>query len=125
MSFQCPQCGGNKSLQVAKSIELPADARSDEISLQLLRCRECRYESLAIYEASSRGALASESIDHYGYRAERSVIRSISVLIDRCPNPKDAKCDCASHRELTVRDRFGRWIRPGFNEQSNPYPIRL
>jgi len=39
MGFQCPQCSHLKSLRITSSIELALDARSDEISLQVLHCK--------------------------------------------------------------------------------------
>jgi len=125
MSFQCPQCANLKSLRIIKSIELAPDARSDEISLQVLRCQDCGYEGLGVYEESSRGALGSESVDHYGFQADKKTIHEIQSEINRCPKPKDARCNCRSHQKLNRRDQSGRWIRPGFIPGQKIYPIKL
>ena len=125
MSFQCPQCANLKTLRIINSIELAPDARSDEISLQVLRCRDCDYEGLAVYEESSRGAFGSESVDHYGYHADKKTIREIQSEINRCTKPRDARCNCRSHQKLNKRDVSGRWLRPGFEPGQETYSIKL
>jgi len=125
MSFQCPQCSNRKSLKIIISIELEPDARSDEISLQVLGCRDCGYEGLGVYEESSRGALGSESVDHYGFDADQKVIRSVESMIKRCSKPREARCKCRSHQKLNKRDQSGRWIRPGFEPGQMTYPIKF
>ena len=111
MGFQCPECN-NKTLEIIKGIELPPDARSDEITLQVIRCGGCNLEGIAIYEESRRGALDSETIDHYGYTLDGKELKSIISLIKRCPEPSNSRCACDSHQELSRKDAFGRWIRP-------------
>ncbi|MFN2214799.1 MAG: hypothetical protein ACK2UE_17145 [Anaerolineales bacterium] len=123
MSFQCPQCS-QSSLKIVKSIELAPDSRSDEISLQVVRCQDCKYEGLAVYEESSRGALDAESIDHYGYSVNREMLREIKSLISRCPQPRNARCDCSSHQKLNLHDKSGRWIKPGLEVCETTYPIQ-
>lgn len=125
MSFLCPECSNKKSLQIIRSIELAPDARSDEITLQVVRCRDCDYEGLAVYEESTRGALDSETVDHYGYYVDRKNLRSIHSTIKRCPKPKDAWCKCNSHEKLNQRDPSGRWVRPGYSPNQKIYPIIL
>ena len=125
MSFQCPQCSHLKSLRFTSRIELAPDARSDEISLQVLRCRDCDYEGLAVYEESSRGVPDSESVDHYGYHAKREIIRAVRALIKSCPARKNARCTCISHQKLNQRDQTGRWIRPGIEAGQQTYPILM
>jgi hypothetical protein len=124
MSFQCPQCANRNSLKIVKSIELAPDSRSDEISLQVVRCQDCKYEGLAVYEESSRGALDAESVDHYGYSVDREMLRSIKSLINNCPEPRDARCVCSSHQKLNQRDKSGRWVKPGYETGETTYPIK-
>ena len=125
MSFLCPECSNKKSLQITSSIELSSDMRSDEIALQVVKCRDCGYEGLAVYEESSRGALDSESVDHYGYYIDQKVLRSTRSLMKRCPKPKDARCTCKSHQKLNQQDPSGRWIRPGYDPNQKTYRIIL
>jgi len=125
MSFLCPECSNKKSLQIIRSIELASDTRSDEITLQVVRCRDCDYEGLAVYEESTRGALDSETFDHYGYDVDRESLRSIHATIKRCPKPKDRWCKCKSHEKLNQRDPIGRWVRPGYAPNQKIYPIIL
>jgi hypothetical protein len=124
MNFQCPQCTSRKSLKIVKSIELAPDSRSDEICLQVVRCQDCKYEGLAVYEESSRGALDAESVDHYGYSVDRELLCSIKSLINHCPKPGDARCDCSSHQRLNQRDKSGRWIKPGFEAGETTFPVQ-
>ena len=125
MAFQCPNCGGKKTLRIINSIELAADMRSDEISLQVLHCKNCKFEALGVYEESTRGALISESVDHYGYKCEPEQMRFVKSLIKRCPAPKNARCSCKSHQELNQRDSSGRWIKPGIETGQQIFPIKL
>lgn len=124
MSFQCPSCTNKKSLKIIESIELPPDSRSDEISLQVVRCITCNYLGLAVYEESSRGALGSESVDHYGYLADQKISKTVQSMIMRCPKPRNAKCECATHQELNNRDKSSRWLRPGLEPGQQTYPMK-
>jgi hypothetical protein len=96
-------------LVITKSLELPADSRSDEITLQLVRCRKCRFEGAAVYEESRRGSLAGEAVDHRGYRMKMSDLQELKTLLARCPHPRRASCGCATHRLLSTTDKSGRW----------------
>jgi C4-type Zn-finger protein len=64
--FICPACK-YKTLEIISSIELPPDIRSDEITLQILKCKNCEFKSLGLYEESRRGALGYESVNHRGF----------------------------------------------------------
>jgi hypothetical protein len=125
MSFNCPNCQGRKTLLIANRIELAPDARSDEISLQVLRCMNCGYEGLGVYEESFRGVLDSESVDHYGYDVNPDVVRNVDSLIKKCSKPKDSRCKCNSHQILNKRDQNGRWIRPGFERGQETFRIMM
>jgi hypothetical protein len=107
--FRCPECSIANSLYISASIELPPDSRSDEITLQIVTCRACRFEGLAVYEESRRGALDSESVDHRGYHASQGDVRELKRLIGDCPKPHDARCSCPTHRRLGRRNAAGRW----------------
>ena len=109
MPFQCPECSFPSSLRITSRIELPPDSRSDEISLQVIQCRNCGFAGLAIYEESRRGALDSEIIHHIGYHVHPEDLKTIKGMIHRCPNPKDPRCTCASHLELRKKNAYGRW----------------
>jgi predicted RNA-binding Zn-ribbon protein involved in translation (DUF1610 family) len=125
MSFRCPICGGEKTLLITAKIELPADTRSDEISLQTIDCQKCGFEGLAVYEESRRGALGSESIDHYGFTLSGDEKSALKRLIRQCPQPTNPNCECDSHRYLNRRDGTGRWIRPGKGEQDGTFPMKI
>lgn len=124
MGFQCPECN-KKTLAIIERIELPSDARSDEITLQVIRCGGCNFEGIAVYEESRRGALDSESIDHYGYTLDRHELKSIKALIKRCPEPANPWCACDSHQELSRKDTFGRWIRPSSGDELHTFAMKL
>jgi hypothetical protein len=125
MSFKCPRCSTNKTLRITQSIELAADARSDEIGLQIVYCSSCKFEALAVYEESRRGSLSFDAVDHYCYPAALNTIQATRALIHRCPDPKNAMCQCASHVELNQRDSSGRWITPGFETGMERCPLEL
>jgi hypothetical protein len=109
MGFLCPACHTTGSLQITKRLELPPDSRSDEITLQIVRCQLCEFMGIAIYEESRRGALEDESIDHRGYYVSASDLQRLKKLLRECPKPGNSSCTCAAHRQLGGRDKSGRW----------------
>ena len=108
MGFACPQCSEN-SLAIGRSIELPADSRSDEIALQMVKCESCGFRGLAVYQESRRGALDSESWEHVGYQINGQDLKIIVDLINTCHQPRDAGCHCLAHRSLRGQNDQGRW----------------
>ena len=108
MGFVCPQCRAGL-MKIILSIELPPDSRSDEISVQILKCLKCGFAGLGIYEESNRGRLDSESVHHRGYYVDGSTLTSIEKLIGQCPNPKKSVCRCKIHRSLGSVNKLGRW----------------
>jgi len=112
-------------LKIVDRIEMPPDARSDEITLQVIRCGVCNFEGIAVYEESRRGALDSETIDHYGYTLDGQELNSLKALIKRCPEPANQRCVCDSHQNLKERNRFGRWVKPGFTSEQKTFIIKL
>ncbi|MCJ7739686.1 MAG: hypothetical protein MUQ10_20635 [Anaerolineae bacterium] len=108
MSFRCPECSA-QSLAITRSFELPADSRSDEITLQIVKCSSCGFAGIAVYEESRRGALDSESFSHTSYRVIAADLRRLKHMIGRCPRPRDSRCGCAAHQSLGRRDASGRW----------------
>ena len=108
MPFLCPECG-SMSLSIVQSIELPYDARSDEITLQVVECSGCRFSGIAVYEESRRGGLDSESVDHQGYRVSAEVLGTLKRTISRCPRPREPRCGCRTHATLGRRNELSRW----------------
>jgi hypothetical protein len=108
MGFPCPDCAG--ALEIGSSIELGADARSDEIALQLIRCTACAFRGIAVYQESRRGALDEECSEHIGYRLAPPVLERLEGLLAACPRPRDAECSCAAHTGLRQLDPAGCWI---------------
>jgi hypothetical protein len=124
MAFACPECMAHRSLRITARIELPPDSRSDEITLQIIKCARCGFAGAAVYEESRRGALDSESFDHRGYcvgQAELSVLRQ---TIRQCRQPGNRRCDCAAHHALGQRDIGGRWIAPEALRWENSFAMR-
>jgi hypothetical protein len=108
MAMICPDCL-RRSLRVTQSIELPYDTRSDEITLQVIACAWCDFEGIAVYEESRRGGFDSESVDHRGYYVSADALTVIKRQIEHCPDPRNQRCRCASHRVLGRKDELGRW----------------
>ena len=110
MPFLCPNCSSHqRSLKIKARIELPPDSRSDEITLQIVECSQCRFTGIAVYEESRRGALDSESFTHVGYRVSAQDVRKLRRMIRQCPEPDNRRCGCPVHQELGSRDSSGRW----------------
>ena len=125
MGFQCPKCDAQKSLDIVSRLEIPPDARSDEISLQIVKCQLCKFEAVAIYAESHRGALDSDVYDHYGYTINQKELKELKALIRQCSEPKNRRCSCDSHRTLIHKDSYGRWIRPCFNKEQRTFQMVL
>lgn len=107
--FVCPECREVGSLNITSAIDIEYDSRSDEISLQIVECSACGFRGVAVYEESRRGALDSESVDHYGYKMDEVEIESLLALISHCPRPRDESCACQTHQTLSRRNETGRW----------------
>jgi hypothetical protein len=125
MPFQCPECTTSRSLAITTSIELPSDSRSDEITLQIVRCSRCRFEGITVYEESRRGRLDSESFDHYGLHVDLPDVKAVKKAIKQCPNPRSARCKCEAHRILGQKDSSGRWNGLGEMETHGRYRLLL
>jgi predicted RNA-binding Zn-ribbon protein involved in translation (DUF1610 family) len=108
MSFKCPKCLG-ASMKITSSIELPPDNRSDEITLQTLKCTKCGFTGLGIYEETRRDNLDKESIHHHGIYIDNLIYKSIKKSIRQCPKPKESDCHCKTHNTLNQVNKFGRW----------------
>jgi hypothetical protein len=109
MALVCPECT-SASLNITTRLELPPDIRSDEITLQIVRCLACGFSAAAVYQESRRGPLDSESVDHAGYRLPAGELGDLQRLMQSCPQPDNWRCDCKAHRRLGVRDGAGRWV---------------
>jgi len=123
--FQCPQCARLGSLFISARLEIPADAKWDEISLQIVRCRSCGFLGLAVYEESRRGALDSEIVHHIGYDADDEDLKSILRMIRKCPRPTDTKCNCSTHQTLGHKDEHGCWDGLGGIRLGSHFEMKL
>jgi len=108
MDFICPECRQNR-LKITNSIVLPADSRSDEITLQTVICSHCGLRAIAVYEESRRGRLEMESWDHTGYRVSRDDYDLVTAELSHCPTPSRSACQCQVHQRLGKKDASGRW----------------
>lgn len=104
--FRCPKCH-RKTLTIAHSIDLPADARSDEIAVQSIACAACGFSGAAVYEESRRGV--GESVSHTGYALSPAEFSALDGLLAACPAPSDTACGCVAHRSLNRRTEDGYW----------------
>lgn len=123
MGLQCPECGEAR-LMIEASVELPPDHRSDERTVQALRCAECDFTAIGRYEESRRGALDDESWSHIGYPAPPETVADLKRLANACPNPRKARCKCASHRRLSRAFDEDDSVLPGV-DWSHPFGIRI
>jgi hypothetical protein len=108
MSFVCPECG-TSSLEILRSLELPADDWWDEVTVQTVACSRCHFRGAAVYEESRRGALDSEAWNHRGFRPAPDALRTVEDGIRSCPAPRDPACECATHRAWAGRDVASGW----------------
>ena len=108
MSFICPQCDA-PTLEMIRSLELPGDSFSDEITLQQIACYRCGLRGTSVYQESRRGQLDSESWDHTGYRLDEGDYQRLDHLIQACPNPADKDCVCTAHIFFNLVGPTGQW----------------
>ncbi len=106
MMFRCPNCQ-QKTLAIIHSIDLPPDARSDEIAAQTVACDACGFVGAAVYEESRRGA--GESVSHTGYTLSAAEFSALNTLLASCPTPSNSGCDCVAHQRLNRRTGNGYW----------------
>jgi len=90
-------------------MELPADSRSDDISLQVVECLGCGFSALAVYQESRRGALDSEAWEHTCYRVHAQDLQRLLDAIKSCPEPNNPACTCSAHQQLGRQDALGAW----------------
>ena len=121
MPFTCPNCL-SQTLAITYALDLPPDSRSDEITVQIVECEQCQFRAAAVYEESRRGR--SEAVAHIGYRLTHRIWRSLRDTIRKCPEPRNARCRCPSHRALNWTDRRGRWEGLGV-EAEGTFPMVL
>lgn len=109
MPFTCPECSASQSLRITSKLELPADSRSDEITLQVVECSGRGFPGIAVYEESHRGALDDDSFEHTGYRVDAGDLEALRAAIRACPSPENPRCECSAHRKYGRRDATARW----------------
>lgn len=109
MPFYCPQCGGRGSLEISQGIELAPDARSDEITLQVVDCKDCGFSALAVYEETRRGSFESDGWQHQGFIVAEADLAAVRETIQSCPDPHNGRCRCPAHRSLGELDNQGCW----------------
>lgn len=90
-NFLCPECN-EKFLKITHSLSLGPDYRSDERLLQIIKCTECNFEGIAIFEESRRGSLDGESWSHTGYKSSDGILQKVLQTIETA----DTKIDLSS-----------------------------
>jgi len=123
MTFKCPECIQAHTLRIQSSIELPADNRSDEITLQTLLCTNCNFKGIAIYEESRRGALDAESYSDFGYQTDPKSYTQLKNFIKNCPQPSNKNCACETHKKLGSQNTSGRWTGLSLFTLNNQFSI--
>ena len=119
--FRCPTCD-TLGLELGLVLELPADGRSDEITVQALSCTHCDFLGVAIYEESRRGA--SESWHHDGLPLYELDHARLVRDLRRCPAPRDKRCTCEVHERMNQR-QHGNHLGFRLFQQAGPvFPLR-
>ena len=97
MGLLCPKCL-DYSLSIKDKLELPPDSRSDEITLQIIKCKKCSFEGVAVYEESRRGNLDDYSFSHIGYVLSGRALSQVKRAIKN------------NHKFFEVYDENNRWV---------------
>jgi hypothetical protein len=117
MSFQCPHCTDQRSLEIETSIQLFKGHCESETTLQIVECRRCQFVGAAVYEEGRRGAVDTRAWKHNGYFMDEPVLNRLKGLLLACPDRGEPNCTCTAHLELGICDGRGHWV--GL-EQFNP-----
>lgn len=125
MAFRCPQCKSPNSLKICSSIELPPDNMAQEITLQVVKCAQCGFRGLAVYEEMRYGGRGEDSWLHTGYWVSPDAVESVQSAIAACPNPNDPRCTCPVHSELSQRNVNQVWRGLLELERSHTFKMRL
>jgi Zn ribbon nucleic-acid-binding protein len=125
VAFQCPQCLTRDSLSITLAMQFPPDNRSDDITLQVVRCSNCGFQGLAVYEESRRGAWEHESWDHTGYQVGPEVLENLAEVLKSCQTPYNTACSCPAHTRFGRQDGTGRWLGLQEIEVLETFPMRL
>lgn len=95
MAFKCPACEGG-SLKIELSMELPP-SEVDETSVQMVKCEDCGFRGIAIYEESRRGSMSSDSFRHVGYEVSDENLQLVESGLRLCPARSNNRCQCEIH----------------------------
>ena len=125
MSFRCPQCKTRDSLEIISILELPPDAHSGEIALQVVECSACQFRGLAVYEEGRDSVPESESWAHTGYWVSPDAVESVLLATGQCPEPHNPQCRCSSHQALGKKDVYGIWRGLLEMERAHTFTMRL
>ncbi len=125
MSFQCPECKDQQSLEIEASLQLFKGRCDNEITLQIVVCQRCQFIGAAVYEEGRRGSVDTRAWKHVGYIFDDADLGELRALIQACPDQLNPTCACPAHVKLGICDGHGDWV--GL-EQFNPrdrFPMRL
>ena len=75
-TFLCPKCQKyNLVIELANDIE--PDDYNDEARLQTIKCNNCDFVGIAIYQKSSRGSMDESNFTHQGYFVKPEVYDTV------------------------------------------------
>jgi len=111
MGLQCPKCLAG-ALKIVKKLELPPDTRSDEITLQIIKCKNCSFEGIAVYEESRRGNLDAFTFNHTGYILSRKALNQAKRAIKN------------NYKFFEVYDENNRWVWTSSQHFKEVFPIK-
>ena len=122
----CPRCE-QPSFAISAAIELPARGKWDEIALQIVDCRACRFEGIALYRISRPGPAGRSVVEHEGYFVNEETVAFLRRTIEDCTERENQRCECASHRLLDIMERREEWesLIGGENARATPFLIEI
>ncbi len=102
-------------------MELGPDERSDEVTLQIVRCAACGLAAVAVYEESRRGALDDESVFHAAFPTDEDALDEMRDIFASCRAPENPDCQCRGHQR--AREMLEERLEPVGVDWENPMPI--
>lgn len=113
MAIVCSKCSTPDSVQIKRTMELPPDHWSDEISFCIVECSSCNFRWIVVFEESRRVALGTESWRSASYGISQEEMASLEAAMEQCPALEDKSCQCPGHRFVGQAFARGDSLRGG------------
>jgi hypothetical protein len=103
--MECPSC--KEILKCKFSIETVKEDLPVTITHQWWNCLTCGQKYYGILEESKLN-IFDDRLEHEGFYADEKYWNESLKRLKKCPDPKNSKCQCQIHQELTNLEFHGK-----------------